>query len=74
MGRQERLGLRLRDEKDERIARIGRREAPEPHLCDAPSLEMEHEACARIAERDERIGYADRLKELQGPRLDGQCA
>ena len=68
------LGLRLRDEENEREACVAHREATESHLGIPSALDVENETRTRVAARDERVGKADELKDLESAGLHGQRA
>jgi hypothetical protein len=68
------FGLGLRDEKDEREARVHRADIAQSDYDRSAATEMDHEPRARTPPRDERFAQAEALQHLQAARLDRQRA
>jgi hypothetical protein len=63
------LGLRLRHEKDERKARVFRREATQLDARGRSAVEVQGEAGARVSAGDQHLAETEGLQDLERPRL-----
>ena len=66
---QQRLGLGLRDEEDERIPRVDSVNLPKVYSTDRSRTEVKHEARARLTTSNERIAKSDGIEAFQRSRL-----
>jgi hypothetical protein len=66
------LGLCLRDDEDERKARVHCANVTEHRCRNRPALEVQLETCACLASGHELFAEAERLEQLQRARLDGE--
>jgi hypothetical protein len=71
---EERFCLRLRNEQDERKARVCGFNTAELHFGTCSALEVKHEACTGVAARYQGIRNLDRIEQLETSRLYGESA
>ena len=69
---EQRFGLRLRDEEDERKSRVLRRESAELDVRRGPAVEMKGETGARVSAGHQRLAEPEALEDLERPRLHRQ--
>ncbi len=74
MRAEQRFGLRLRDEEDERKPRIVGRESAQLDVRGGLAVEVQGEARARVSAGHERLAEPEGLQDLQCPRLHRQRA
>ena len=69
---EQRLGLRLRDEQDERKPRVLGGEPTELDVRGGPAVEVKGEARARVSAGHQRLAEPEGLQDLERPRLHRQ--
>ena len=69
-----RLGFGLRDEQDERKARVGRSDVAQAADDHGSTFHVQFETSVRIAASDRRVAQPEQLQQLEAARLDAERA